>query len=264
MSAAEISTLTHSDAAQRLNQLSHRIHAAEATAGRESESVSLLAVSKTFPIAAVDAVAAAGQRAFGENYAQEGVEKASARPELEWHFIGPIQSNKTRVIAEHFAWVHTIDRLKIAERLSAQRPTHLPPLQVCVQVNISDEASKSGCAPDTALALCQAIAAQPNLKLRGLMAIPEATDDPTAQRHYFAALRQLMAEINAAHPSLKLATLSLCMSGDLEAAVAEGATIVRVGSAIFGQRSYATNTNNPASTEHEMKITFVGGGNMAS
>ena len=181
---------------------------------------------------------------------EEGVEKAAQRPDLEWHFIGPIQSNKTRGIAEHFTWVHTIDRLKIAERLSAQRPTELPPMQVCVQVNISDEASKSGCRPDDALALCQAIAAQPNLKLRGLMAIPEATDDRTTQRRYFAALRQLMAEINAANPSLKLDTLSMGMSGDLEAAVAEGATIVRVGSAIFGQRSYATNTNNPASTEH--------------
>ncbi len=250
MSAAEISTLTHSDAAQRLNQLWQRIHAAEATAGRAAGSVQLLAVSKTFPIEVVDAIASCGQKAFGENYAQEGVEKAAQRPDLEWHFIGPIQSNKTRGIAEHFTWVHTIDRLKIAERLSAQRSAILPPMQVCLQVNISDEASKSGCAPDTALALCQAIAAQPNLKLRGLMAIPEATDDPTDQRHYFAALRQLMAEINAADPSLKLDTLSMGMSGDLEAAVAEGATIVRVGSAIFGQRSYATNTNNPASTEH--------------
>lgn len=238
------------EAAIRLEKVQLRIGRAQAAVKRPAGSVQLLAVSKTFPIEAVDAIASCGQKAFGENYAQEGVDKACARPELEWHFIGPIQSNKTRGIAEHFTWVHTIDRLKIAERLSAQRPAELPPMQVCVQVNISDEASKSGCAPDTALALCQAIAAQPNLKLRGLMAIPEATDDPTAQRHYFAALRQLMAEINAANPSLKLDTLSMGMSGDLEAAVAEGATIVRVGSAIFGQRSYATNTNNPASTEH--------------
>lgn len=238
------------EAAIRLEKVQLRIGRAQAAVKRPAGSVQLLAVSKTFPIEAVDAIASCGQKAFGENYAQEGVDKACARPELEWHFIGPIQSNKTRGIAEHFTWVHTIDRLKIAERLSAQRPAELPPMQVCVQVNISDEASKSGCAPDTALALCQAIAAQPNLKLRGLMAIPEATDDPTAQRHYFAALRQLMAEINAADPSLKLDTLSMGMSGDLEAAVAEGATIVRVGSAIFGQRSYATNTNNPASTEH--------------
>lgn len=238
------------EAAIRLEKVQLRIGRAQAAVKRPAGSVQLLAVSKTFPIEAVDAIASCGQKAFGENYAQEGVEKAAQRPDLEWHFIGPIQSNKTRGIAEHFTWVHTIDRLKIAERLSAQRPTELPPMQVCVQVNIADEASKSGCAPDTALALCQAIAAQPNLKLRGLMAIPEATDDPTTQRRYFAALRQLMAEINAANPSLKLDTLSMGMSGDLEAAVAEGATIVRVGSAIFGQRSYATNTNNPASTEH--------------
>ena len=238
------------DGALRLRAVQQRIANAARTCGRAADAVSLLAVSKTFPIEAVDAIAAAGQRAFGENYAQEGVEKALARPNLVWHFIGPIQSNKTRGIAEHFAWVHTIDRLKIAERLSAQRPTDKPPLQVCVQVNISNEASKSGCAPGTALALCQAVAALPNLTLRGLMAIPEATDDPTTQRRHFAALRQLMAEINASDTSLKLDTLSMGMSDDLEAAIAEGATMVRVGSAIFGQRTYATNTNNPASTEH--------------
>lgn len=238
------------DGALRLRAVQQRIANAARTCGRAADAVSLLAVSKTFPIEAVDAIAAAGQRAFGENYAQEGVEKALARPNLVWHFIGPIQSNKTRGIAEHFAWVHTIDRLKIAERLSAQRPTDKPPLQLCVQVNISNEASKSGCAPGTALALCQAVAALPNLTLRGLMAIPEATDDPATQRRHFAALRQLMAEINASDTSLKLDTLSMGMSDDLEAAIAEGATMVRVGSAIFGQRTYATNTNNPASTEH--------------
>lgn len=238
------------DGALRLRAVQQRIANAARTCGRAADAVSLLAVSKTFPIEAVDAIAAAGQRAFGENYAQEGVEKALARPNLVWHFIGPIQSNKTRGIAEHFAWVHTIDRLKIAERLSAQRPTDKAPLQVCVQVNISNEASKSGCAPGTALALCQAVAALPNLTLRGLMAIPEATDDPATQRRHFAALRQLMAEINASDTSLKLDTLSMGMSDDLEAAIAEGATMVRVGSAIFGQRTYATNTNNPASTEH--------------
>ena len=237
MSAAEISTLTHSDAAQRLNQLWQRIHAAQATAGRAAGSVQLLAVSKTFPIEVVDAIASCGQKAFGENYAQEGVEKAAQRPDLEWHFIGPIQSNKTRGIAEHFAWVHTIDRLKIAERLSAQRPLGLPPIQVCLQVNISDEPSKSGCRPDDALALCQAIAAQPNLKLRGLMAIPEATNDQATQCRHFAALRHLMAEINAADSSLQLDTLSMGMSDDLESAIAEGATVVRVGSAIFGKRT---------------------------
>ncbi len=224
--------------AQRLIVVRDKIVATCRQCGRESESVSLLAVSKTFPIEAVDAVAAAGQRAFGENYAQEGVEKAIARPELEWHFIGPLQSNKTRGVAEHFTWVHSIDRLKIAKRLSAQRPTGLPPLQVCVQVNIDGEATKSGCAPHEALALCQAIAALPQLQLRGLMAIPEATADQTTQRRHFAALRQLRDTINAADTGLKLDTLSMGMSDDLESAIAEGATIVRIGSAIFGPRTY--------------------------
>ena len=236
MSAAEIPSLTQDDAAQRLDQLWQRIHTAETTAGRATGCVNLLAVSKTFPIEAVDAVAACGQRAFGENYAQEGVDKAMARPDLEWHFIGPIQSNKTRGIAEHFNWVHTIDRLKIAERLSAQRPTDLPALQVCVQVNVSGEDSKSGCSPEQALALCQAIAQLPNLQLRGLMAIPEATHDKATQHQQFAALRKLQIQLN--QHSLSLDTLSMGMSDDLEAAISEGATLVRVGSAIFGQRTY--------------------------
>ena len=227
-----------SDPAQQLAAVEARIARCLEQCGRPAGCVALLAVSKTFPVEAVDAVAAVGQTAFGENYAQEGVEKAIARPALDWHFIGPIQSNKTRGIAEHFSWVHTIDRLKIAERLSAQRPANLPPLQVCVQVNISDEASKSGCIPGEALALCQAVAALPNLKLRGLMAIPEATSDEATQHRYFAALRQLMADINAADPALQLDTLSMGMSDDLEAAIAEGATMVRIGSAIFGARTY--------------------------
>ena len=235
-----------SDAAHRLAVVRARIAAACVACGRPGDAVSLLAVSKTFPIEAVDAVAANAQHAFGENYAQEGVDKASARPDLVWHFIGPIQSNKTRGIAKHFSWVHTIDRLKIAERLSAQRPPHLPPLQVCVQVNISHEASKSGCMPDDTLTLCQAIAALPQLTLRGLMAIPESTTDAATQHRHFAALRTLLAAINTADPTLGLDTLSMGMSDDLEAAIAEGATIVRVGSAIFGQRTY---TNTPA-TEH--------------
>ena len=230
----------------RLQAVRDRIARTAQQNGRPPHSVTLLAVSKTFAITAVEAVAAAGQRAFGENYAQEGVDKASTRPDLEWHFIGPIQSNKTRGIAEHFAWVHTIDRLKIAERLSAQRPADLPPLQVCVQVNITDEASKSGCSPTEAPALCQAVATLPNLKLRGLMAIPEATNDTATQRRHFAALRELQATINAAEPTLKLDTLSMGMSDDLESAIAEGATMVRVGSAIFGQRTYK---NTPAPTE---------------
>lgn len=236
MSATENATLTHSDAVQRLAQLWQRIRTAEASAGRAADSVQLLAVSKTFPIEAVDAVAACGQKAFGENYAQEGTDKASARPELEWHFIGPIQSNKTRGIAEHFSWVHSIDRLKIAERLSAQRPPNMPPLQVCVQVNVSGEASKSGCNPEDALALCTAIVQMPNMQLRGLMAIPEATNDKATQHQQFAKLRALQTLLN--QQGFTLDTLSMGMSDDLEAAISEGSTLVRVGSAIFGQRTY--------------------------
>lgn len=238
MPTAEYPAAAPDDVAKRLIAVRQRIENAVDSAERIPGCVQLLAVSKTFPLNAIEAVASTGQQAFGENYAQEGVDKASQRPDLEWHFIGPIQSNKTRGIAEHFAWVHTIDRLKIAERLSAQRPALLPPLQVCLQVNISEETSKSGCRPDDALSLCQAIAAQPKLKLRGLMAIPEATDNQATQRRHFAALRQLMAKINAADPSLKLDTLSMGMSDDLESAIAEGATMVRVGSAIFGKRFY--------------------------
>lgn len=244
MSAAENSALSHENSAQRLAAVWHRIDQAQAASGRPDGSVKLLAVSKTFPIEAVDAVAACGQNTFGENYAQEGVDKARARPDLEWHFIGPIQSNKTRGIAEHFSWAHTIDRLKIAERLSAQRPADLPPLQVCVQVNVSGENSKSGCAADEALTLCQAIDQLPNLQLRGLMAIPEATRDTATQHQQFAKLRELQTQIN--QQGFALDTLSMGMSDDLEAAISEGATLVRVGSAIFGQRTY---TNTPASTE---------------
>jgi pyridoxal phosphate enzyme (YggS family) len=244
MSAAENSALSHENSAQRLAAVWHRIDQAQAASGRHAGSVKLLAVSKTFPIEAVDTVAACGQNAFGENYAQEGIDKASARPNLEWHFIGPIQSNKTRGIAEHFDWVHTIDRLKIAERLSAQRPAVLPPLQVCVQVNVSGENSKSGCAADEAQALCQTIAQLPNLQLRGLMAIPEATEDTATQRRQFAKLHELQTQIN--RQGFALDTLSMGMSDDLEAAISEGATLVRVGSAIFGKRTY---TNTPASTE---------------
>ena len=236
MSATENATLTHEDAAQRLDKLWQRIRKAETAAGRATGCVNLLAVSKTFPIESVDAVAACGQKAFGENYAQEGVDKASARPALEWHFIGPIQSNKTRGIAEHFSWAHSIDRLKIAERLSAQRPNHLPPLQVCVQVNVSGEASKSGCAPEQTLELCLAIAQLPHLQLRGLMAIPEPTTDVSKQRQQFAALRELQTQMN--QHGFALDTLSMGMSDDLEAAIGEGATLVRVGSAIFGNRTY--------------------------
>ena len=224
--------------ATNLQAVRARIAAAASAAGRTPESIRLLAVSKTKPLADVLAAAAAGQTAFGENYVQEGCEKAAATVDrdLEWHFIGPLQSNKTRPVAEHFAWVHSVDRLKIAERLSAQRPGDLPPLQVCVQVNVSGEASKSGCTPAEALALCQAVAALPNLRLRGLMAIPEPADAVAAQRAPLRRLRELYESIRAA--GLPLDTLSMGMTHDLEAAVAEGATIVRVGTAIFGERNY--------------------------
>ncbi|MBP6203648.1 MAG: YggS family pyridoxal phosphate-dependent enzyme [Azonexus sp.] len=224
--------------ADNLQAVQARISEAAALAGRSPESVRLLAVSKTWPLACVVEATEAGQRAFGENYVQEGIDKltAIAGRNLEWHFIGPLQSNKSRPVAEHFDWVHTIDRLKIAERLSEQRPTYLPPLQACIQVNISGEASKSGCSQDEALTLCRAVAALPGLRLRGLMAIPEPTDDPAAQRAQFHRVREIYNHIRAA--GLPLDTLSMGMSHDLEAAIAEGATIVRIGTAIFGERSY--------------------------
>jgi pyridoxal phosphate enzyme (YggS family) len=202
----------------------------------------LLAVSKTFPAEAVLEAAACGQRAFGENYLQEGVDKiaavAKALPDtrLEWHFIGPIQSNKTRPIAAYFDWVHTVERLKIAQRLSEQRPPELGPLNICLQVNISGEASKSGIPPEELPELAQAVAALPNLRLRGLMAIPEPQDDPELQRLPFARLRELAQDI--VKSGIFIDTLSMGMSGDMRAAVLEGATIVRVGSAIFGARNY--------------------------
>jgi len=207
--------------------------------------VRLLAVSKTFPVEAVLEAVAAGQRAFGENYLQEGVEKiaavARAQPAppdspLEWHFIGPIQSNKTRPIATSFDWVHTVDRLKIAQRLSEQRPPEMGPLNICLQVNISGEATKSGATPAELPELARQVAALPNLRLRGLMAIPEPQTDPLLQRAAFARLRKLGEDLRAG--GLMIDTLSMGMSGDMEAAILEGATIVRVGSAIFGAREY--------------------------
>ena len=218
------------------------IAAAAQAAGRPVTSVKLLAVSKTFPFEAVLEAMQTGQRAFGENYLQEGVDKiaavAAAAPDadLEWHFIGPIQSNKTRPIAENFDWVHAVDRLKIAQRLSEQRPAGLSPLNVCLQVNISGEASKSGVAPADLLELARQVAALPNLRLRGLMAIPEAETDAAKQHLPFAQLRLLFEQLQRA--GLPLDTLSMGMSGDLAAAVAEGATIVRIGTAIFGKRTY--------------------------
>jgi pyridoxal phosphate enzyme (YggS family) len=226
--------------ADNLQAVLSRIARAAEAAGRSPQSIRLLAVSKTKPLADVLEAAAAGQCAFGENYVQEGVEKllaADLDKKLEWHFIGPLQSNKTRLVAEHFAWVHSVDRLKIAERLSAQRPENLPPLQVCLQVNVSGEASKSGCQPADVPALCAAIAGLPHLQLRGLMTIPEPVDDPLAQRQPFRQLRELAAQVQAT--GIALDTLSMGMSHDLEAAIAEGATLVRIGTAIFGERNYA-------------------------
>jgi pyridoxal phosphate enzyme (YggS family) len=222
-----------------IQQVRERIATACDRAARPVRSVTLLAVSKTFDAAAVREAHAAGQRCFGENYVQEALAKIEAladlRPGIEWHLIGPLQSNKTRVVAEQFDWVHSVDRLKIAERLAAQRPPGLPPLQLCLQVNVSGEDTKSGAAPAEVPALAQAVAALPNVRLRGLMAIPEPAGDVEAQRAPHRALRELLDRVNAG-TGLALDTLSMGMSADLEAAVLEGATIVRVGTAIFGAR----------------------------
>jgi pyridoxal phosphate enzyme (YggS family) len=223
------------------------VHDSIATAARavrrNPDTVGLLAVSKTFGPDAVLEAARAGQKAFGENYLQEALDKMTAlratQPDLslEWHFIGPIQSNKTRPIAEHFDWVHSIEREKIAQRLSDQRPAHLPPLNVCLQVNISREASKSGVTPTQVSQLAHAVAHMPHLKLRGLMAIPEPADGVAQQRLPFRKLRQLYDELRA--QGLAIDTLSMGMSSDMGAAIAEGATMVRIGTAIFGKRDYA-------------------------
>jgi hypothetical protein len=226
-----------------LQQVRSRIAQACASAGRNVDAVTLLAVSKTFGADAVREAFAAGQRAFGENYVQEALDKIAAladlRPQLEWHLIGPLQSNKTRPVASAFDWVHSVDRLKIAQRLAEQRPAGLAPLQLCLQINISGEASKSGLSPAEVPALARAVAALPadRVRLRGLMAIPEPAGDTAAQRAPHRALRELLAALNDS--GLALDTLSMGMSADLEAAIAEGATMVRVGTAIFGGRTYA-------------------------
>ena len=224
--------------ADNLEQVRARIARACLDAGRPVESVTLLAVGKRFPAAALRVAALAGQARFGENLVQEGVDKIAAladlRAQLEWHLIGPLQSNKTRQVAEQFDWIHSIDRLKVAERLSAQRPAHLAPLQVCLQVNISGEATKSGLAPGALEATAHAVAALPRLRLRGLMAIPEPADGYDAQRAPHRELRLLFEALVAG--GLALDTLSIGMSDDLEAAIAEGSTLVRVGTAIFGTR----------------------------
>ena len=219
-----------------------RIERSARSAGRDPSEIVLLAVSKTFPASCVEEAHRAGQRAFGESYVQEGVRKITALEglELEWHFIGPVQSNKTRAIAEHFHWVHSIEREKVAARLSAARPPHLPPLNVCIQVNVSGEPSKSGVAPGGELALAEAIAGLPGLRLRGLMAIPEPGSEPSPERAPYARLRQMKDALVASGYALD--TLSMGMSDDLETAVAEGATIVRVGTAIFGSRERASAT----------------------
>ncbi|MDB5799649.1 MAG: hypothetical protein JWL63_588 [Rhodocyclales bacterium] len=228
--------------AANLQAVRTRIAAAERESGSRSSHgappVTLLAVSKTWPEAAIREASAAGQRAFAESYVQEGIDKQSSLQDvpLEWHFVGPVQSNKTRLVAAHFDWVHSIEREKIAQRLSEQREPSLPPLQVCLQINVSGEASKSGVSPAAAANLARSVSALPRLKLRGLMCIPEATDDPLLQRHRFAQLRQLLEALNA-ELGLNMDTLSMGMSDDLEAAIAEGATIVRIGTAIFGSRS---------------------------
>jgi PLP dependent protein len=224
--------------ADKLQQVRARIAQACASASRPVQSVTLLVVSKTYGPEAVREAFDAGARRFGENYVQEGVDKIAAladlRNSIEWHLIGPLQSNKTRVVAEQFDWVHSVDRLKTAQRLSEQRPAHLPPLQVCLQVNISGEASKSGLMPDEVAVVAQAVAKLPRLVLRGLMAIPEPAADLVAQRAPHRQLRELLQSLQA--EGLALDTLSIGMSADLEAAITEGATLVRIGSAIFGER----------------------------
>lgn len=221
--------------AENISTLAERIHNAAQAAQRDPASIGLLAVSKTKPASDLREAYAAGLRDFGENYLQEALGKQTELSDLPliWHFIGPIQSNKTRAIAEHFDWVHSVDRLKIAQRLSEQRPAELPPLNICIQVNVSGEASKSGCTPQDLPALAQAISDLPHLRLRGLMAIPEPTEDSDEQNAAFAAVRSLQDQLN-----LPLDTLSMGMSHDLEAAISQGATWVRIGTALFGARNY--------------------------
>ena len=235
---------------QRYAHLLARIRTACLAAGRPADSVTLLAVSKTFPAGQVLELAALGQRAFGESYLQEALAKIDAcdaerplreagRP-IQWHFIGPLQSNKTRPVAERFDWVHSVDRERVARRLSEQRPEGLPALDVCIQLNVSAEASKSGCAPDAAVALARLVAGLPRLRLRGLMAIPAPSRDLAFQREQFARVRAVFEQLRA--EGLDVDTLSMGMSDDLEAAIAEGATLVRVGSALFGSRPVRAGT----------------------
>jgi pyridoxal phosphate enzyme (YggS family) len=222
--------------ADNMQAVKQRIAQAAALAKRDARDIHLLAVSKTFGAAEIEQAWHCGQRSFGENFVQEGLAKIGALQSLgiEWHFIGPLQSNKTRPVAEHFAWVHSLEREKIARRLNDARPPQLPPLNVLIQVNVSGEASKSGVPPGAEQALAAAIATLPRLRLRGLMAIPEPTPDAGLQRARFARLRTLFESLRSLHPDAD--TLSMGMSADLEAAIAEGSTLVRVGTAIFGTR----------------------------
>lgn len=228
-----------SDIQANLQRVHARLEAAACAAGRDPATVTLVAVSKTHPAEAIQAAYGAGQRLFGESYVQEAVAKIQALTDLalQWHFIGPIQSNKTKEIARHFDWVHGIDRIKIAQRLSAQRPSELDPLQVCIQVNTSGEATKSGVDLPALPALAEAVAALPNLRLRGLMTVPAPAQDAESQRRPFRALRLACESLCAA--GLELDTLSMGMSDDLEAAIVEGATMIRIGTAIFGPRPQA-------------------------
>jgi len=221
--------------ADRLSQVWTRITQAAYAAGRDPASISLLAVSKTHVIAELKAALAAGQTAFGESYLQDALPKIEAiGHRAEWHYIGPIQSNKTRQIAANFDWVHTVDQIKIAQRLNEQRPRELPPLNVCLQINTSGEAAKAGIPPADTRALAEAVSMLPHLRLRGLMVIPARQQDPARQREPFHQLRSLFEQLNA--DGFSLDTLSMGMSNDMEAAIAEGATLVRIGTAIFGPR----------------------------
>jgi len=228
--------LMHLPLIERYQSVKARMQQACLQANRPMDSVSLLAVSKTKPVEDIIQLSEQGQHCFGENYLQESLLKIQQCPELEWHFIGPIQSNKTKAIAENFQWVHSVDRLKISQRLSQQRPTDQPPLNILLEVNISEEASKAGFTPEELLKIAPEIAALPNIKLRGLMAIPQKSDGLEAQRKPLAKMRQLLEQLNTSNPEWQLDTLSMGMSADLEAAIMEGATMVRIGTDIFGAR----------------------------
>ncbi len=236
-SAESVNTANHESLPERLHNVRERITRACEACGRDPGEVQLLAVSKGHSAERIQALADLGQKAFGENYLQEARDKMDrfeGRTGLEWHFIGALQSNKTRAVAERFDWVHTVDRAKIARRLDRQRPEHLPPLSVCLQVNIDDDPRKAGCQADEVFGLAETVAGLEGLRLRGLMAMPRASEEFESQRKPFRALRILYEELQARGHAVD--TLSMGMSGDLEAAVTEGATLLRVGSALFGPR----------------------------